>query len=444
MAISDREDTVSAEDLSGYTEQSGPGDRWSGFAFSIARLGAGVLILLTLAIFVFYLPRFRLLYWDMNLVRLAVALSPAVPRWLSVYYLIVLQYFTMGVSITVGLLVYFKRVLPRSSKDWTGLLASLTLVMGFLITLGPEAPPPYPFTFTLEKLLFGIYEVLSIASIYFLVMFVFIFPDGRFVPSWMRWVAIIFSAAWVILLSFQQFNFGEFTFIVAGILLLSPPVLAFIGQIYRYRRVSTPEQRQQTKWVLYSLTVILLSLSIIGVLTPLILPPDVQTLLEFHLGFLVAIIIPLSIGVSILRYRLWNIDLIIRRTLVYGALTLLLAMVYFTSVVLLQQVFRSLTGQSSPIAVVVSTLVIAALFTPLRHRVQEGIDRRFYRRKYDAVRMLESFAATARDEVELDALTVDLLRVVQDTMQPEQTSLWLIGTPTATDTKSKEINRSLI
>jgi len=399
------------------------------------------LILLSLALFLFYLPRFRLLYWDMNLVRLAVALSPAVPRWLSIYYLIILRYFTVGISIAVGLLVYFKRVLPRSSRDWTGLLASLTLVMGFLSTLQPEAPLPYPFspTITFEQLFYNGYQVLSTVSIYSLVMFVFIFPDGRFVPRWMRWAAIIFSGAMVMFLIFEPLGFDDYLWLGAGLLLLIPPIIAFIGQVYRYRRVSTREQRQQTKWVLYSLAVILLSLPIITILTPLFLPPDVQTLLEFHLGFLVAIIIPLSIGVSILRFRLWDIDLIIRRTLVYGALTLWLAMVYFTSVVLLQQVFRSLTGQSSPIAVVVSTLVIAALFTPLRHRVQEGIDRRFYRHKYDSQQALAAFAATARDDVDLERLQVELVSIVQETMQPEQTSLLLIKNITP----SEEIKRRL-
>ncbi|GAH01973.1 unnamed protein product, partial [marine sediment metagenome] len=217
----------------------------------------------------------------------------------------------------------------------------------------------------------------------------------------------------------------DFLWLGAGLLLLIPPIIAFFGQVYRYRRISTPEQRQQTKWVLYSLAVILLSLPIITILTPLFLPPDVQTLLEFHLGFLVAIIIPLSIGVSILRYRLWDIDLIIRRTLIYGVLSLLLVLLFFSGVVLLQQAFRAFTGQDSPVAIVISTLAIAALFNPLRGRVQEVIDRRFYRRKYDAQKALAEFAATARDEVELEQLTEQLLNVVQETMQPEQVNLWL-------------------
>jgi hypothetical protein len=134
----------------------------------------------------------------------------------------------------------------------------------------------------------------------------------------------------------------------------------------------------------------------------------------------------LGIGIAVLRHNLWGIDIVIRKTLVYAVLTALLALFYFGSVVLLQRLFSALTGvEQSPLAVVISTLAIAALFTPLRRRVQEGIDRRFYRKKYDAQRVLAAFAVTARDETDLDALTGELARVVQETMQPESVNLWL-------------------
>ncbi|MBI4789275.1 MAG: hypothetical protein HY782_19760 [Chloroflexi bacterium] len=131
------------------------------------------------------------------------------------------------------------------------------------------------------------------------------------------------------------------------------------------------------------------------------------------------------IGISILRYRLWDIDIIIRRTLIYGVLTALLALFYFGSVVVLQQLFRALTGAGGELAIIISTLVIAALSNPLRHRVQDAIDRRFYRRKYDAQKVLAQFAATARDEVDLNALTSELAGVVRETMQPASVSVWL-------------------
>ena len=133
-----------------------------------------------------------------------------------------------------------------------------------------------------------------------------------------------------------------------------------------------------------------------------------------------------SLGIAVLRYRLFDIDIIIRRTLIYAVLTAMLALVYFGSVVLLQQFFRSLTGASqSEIATIISTLAIAALFNPLRHRVQGAIDLRFYRNKYDAQQVLARFAQAARDEVKLEKLTGELLNVVQDTMQPASVGLWM-------------------
>jgi hypothetical protein len=135
--------------------------------------------------------------------------------------------------------------------------------------------------------------------------------------------------------------------------------------------------------------------------------------------------IPIAIGIAILRYRLYEIDRLINRTLVYGSLTLVLILLYVGSVVALQGIFRALTGQESQLAVVASTLVIAALFNPLRRRVQGFVDRRFYRRKYDARKTLEAFSAKLRDETDLEALNSDLIGVARETMQPAHVSMWL-------------------
>ena len=190
-------------------------------------------------------------------------------------------------------------------------------------------------------------------------------------------------------------------------------------------------QRQQIKWVVYGFAVTLVPLGIFVIAFSLSGADFSETnTVAGQLGYLVwtafLVVFPVSVMFSILRYRLWDIDVIIRKTLVYGVLTVLLALVYVGSVVLLQQAFGRLTGvEQSPLAIVISTLVIAALFTPLRRRIQDWIDRRFFRKKYNAQQVLAKFALTARDETDLDGLTAELVRVVHETMQPESVSVWL-------------------
>jgi hypothetical protein len=150
--------------------------------------------------------------------------------------------------------------------------------------------------------------------------------------------------------------------------------------------------------------------------------------------------IPTAVGIAILRYRLYDIDLLINRTLVYGALTATLVAVYFGGVAMTQVIFRTLTSQEQQpqLAIVISTLVIAALFNPLRHRIQAFIDRRFYRKKYDSRKTLEAFSAKLRDETDLDALRNDLVGAVRETMQPAHVSLWLRSDPRPSGSEGPE------
>jgi hypothetical protein len=196
-------------------------------------------------------------------------------------------------------------------------------------------------------------------------------------------------------------------------------VLAVVSVFFRYR-ASGPQVRAQLKWfILGSLVfafIFVIGLFLIGE----------YPLLAGTTGYLGLIAIYLPIGIAITRYHLYDIDLVIRRTLIYGALSLTLGLVFLGAVTLLQSAFSAVSGQRSAISVVVSTLLIAALFSPLRRRIQNDIDRRFYRRKYNAEHAVERFAASARQSTDLEALSAELLAVVGETMQPERVSMWLM------------------
>ena len=202
-----------------------------------------------------------------------------------------------------------------------------------------------------------------------------------------------------------------------------------VALIYRYQRMSTPIQRQQIKWIVFGGSATILIVLVTN-LPPLIFPALSRTGSLYDL-FLVAIntlvFLPVifCFAIAILRYRLWEIDVIINRTLVYSTLTGTLALVYVGLVIGLQTLLSSIISQDSGVAIVISTLAIAALFQPFRHRIQQVIDRRFYRRKYDAAQTLAAFSTTLRHEVDLDQLREALLAVVQETMQPAHVSLWV-------------------
>jgi hypothetical protein len=183
-------------------------------------------------------------------------------------------------------------------------------------------------------------------------------------------------------------------------------------------------ERQQTKWFTYAAAV-----AASGAILKFIISDPLDLVWIGGVGYALVLIglagMPIAMGIAITRYRLYEIDLLINRTLVYGSLTAVLVALYFVGIVVLQRLFVALTGERSTLAVVVSTLAIAALFTSLRRRIQSFIDRRFYRRKYDARKTLQAFSVTLRDETDLDALSDDLVGVVRETMQPAHVSVWL-------------------
>ena len=273
------------------------------------------------------------------------------------------------------------------------------------------------------------------------IFFYLLFPTGR-LPSdrwkWLAWLTVAFVIVGVVS---SAFSFGANAGLgpipnplgVEGFSNVNDMVFNFLPLLYaavasslflRMHRAIGVE-RQQIKWFAYAAAA-----TISGIILAYMIPATIDTPLWFdRVGFALNIAvtpaIPISMGIAILRYRLYEIDTLINRTLVYGTLTASLVLVYFGGVVMLQSIFRVLTGQDSQLAVVASTLALAALFNPLRRRIQSFIDRRFYRRKYDARKTLEAFSAKLRDETDLDALSDDLTSVVRETMQPAHVSLWL-------------------
>ena len=318
------------------------------------------------------------------------------------------------VDVVVAALIFWKRSYTRM-----GLLTSLSL-----ITFGATIDPSNPLvsTYPILQFLVGLLQLIGWLS---LGLFLCLFPDGRFVPRWAGIAALV--AGVLILLSNAPF-FPPNAFIP---LLFGFLVLTLIAQMYRYRSVSTLIQRQQTKWVVFGTAIAILGFLGLDVLVQVFSLPQNPNGYGFLAGntlyLLFQTLIPLSIGMAILRTKLWDIDVVINRALVYGTLTGILALIYFCLVFGFQLLVGGLTGNvsHSPLLIVGSTLVIAALFQPLRLRIQRIIDRRFYRRKYDAAKTLEAFSSTLRSEVDLSQLREHLLTVVQDTMQPAHVSLWL-------------------
>jgi hypothetical protein len=335
-----------------------------------------------------------------------------------VRYLVVLRYLALAIFMAAALIIFM-----RKPRDWIALLASATLVL-----------VPTAFFFSIEypvysqpwhALLENMNGLILVSAIVCLILFFNLFPDGRFALRGMStW--IILSVVIIILLIISMYFFGEFLwaiFIVAFMIVL---LISVFAQIYRYRRLTSPIHRQQIKWVLFSF-----GLTAMGFMGMILLSfkqgrsgEAAANFISLHASLLMLTSIPVAMVISIFRYRLWDIDVIIRRALVYGSLSLTLLAIYLVSVVSFQSLITALGIPQSEVGIVISTLVIAALFNPLRKRIQHDIDHRFYRDKYDATMALARFAAVARDETNLDRLESALVQVVQETIQPEMISLW--------------------
>lgn len=305
------------------------------------------------------------------------------------------------------------------------------LVSAFLVSFGPVTVDPTAANALISSQPAWLLPVRSVEIVgeVCIVLFFLLFPNGRFVPRWTRWLAVVSIADQTPDVLFPDLcSRSPALESVSFCVFLGTVVTLVWSQIYRYRRVSSPAQRQQTKWVVFGTTLgvagtfpfqLPVDLSLVGGDTPL-------TLLLLRIGFALSfLLVPLSIGVAVLRSRLFDVDVLINRTLVYGSLTTVLVAAYFGGIGLSQSVFVAFTGQRSTPVVVASTLLIAALFNPLRRRIQAVVDKRFYRNKYDARKTLEAFSVKLRDETDLNGLREDLVGVVRETVQPAHVSVWL-------------------
>jgi hypothetical protein len=365
--------------------------------------------------------------------------------------------------MSLGLIACTLALAVRDGADVQGVsfplaLMASTLVGGLVASRRPENPVGWFFLaaacfnltgFAAEYIALGLagsramawlISWLWVPGVMLLLCFVpLYFPDGRLVsPRW-RWIvrfALVFSVFATVHSALSpgeiqdsgianplgiETSWPVFDLLEMLVFALYFPLLfvSAASLVVRFRRSGSVE-RQQIKWL--ALAAVLIPVWFLTNAPVQAAAPNLFLVLD---SFFFSAMIPLAAGIAILRYRLYDIDVIINRALVYGVLTAALALVYFGGIAVLQGLFRALGGGESQLAVVASTLVIAALFVPLRRRIQAFIDRRFYRRKYDAVRTLEIFSARLRDETDLDTLGGDLVAVVRETMQPARASLWL-------------------
>ncbi|HEX6556154.1 MAG TPA: hypothetical protein VF026_25570 [Ktedonobacteraceae bacterium] len=342
--------------------------------------------------------------------------------------------FTLALTIALAFLCFTLAavIFWRKSNDWMALLVALAVVAS--VTLNENV-----FGMDMTSAWGWLAMVLYVLGngVYVLVLSL---SDGRFVTRWAPWLLLCWVLAVPVYFMFMSSFFYPLVWYAALVLL-------GIAQFYRSRTTASPLQRQQTKWLFFGGSVA--GLFVVGSTLPLFLFPSLGqagSLYQLLGGLAYSVILfifPLCLGLAILRYRYLDIDLIIRRTVIYSTLTVLLAVVYAVSVFTLQSLLGGLTLiRGNQLAIIASTLVIAGLFKPLHDRTRALIDRRFYRRKYDAARTLAAFSATIRDEVDVDQLGTKLMAVVEETMQPVHVSLWLCPPKHYTEETTRALPRT--
>ncbi len=320
------------------------------------------------------------------------------------------------ISATLSLVLFWRR-----SNDWMVLLVSLFLVSYPILNIGVTATQ----SVNLASPAWLAIQILTLPGSFIFYATFLLFPNGRFVPRW-TWILFVVFTAWSLAATY-------FLDALGGLLVVGYPLTSItiiVLQVYRYRHASTPVQRQQTKWAIAGLAAVLIANQLFWL--PSGLTPLGNTLympVSYLFYQLVILAMPITFFIAIQRHRLYDIDTIINRALVYGSVTVTLVAIYVGCIIGFQALARNFLhmpgGGDHPLTIVISTLLIAALFQPLRRQVQRAVDRRFYRTKYDARKAVETFGATLRQEVDITSFSQQLLTVVQQTMEPAHISLWL-------------------
>jgi hypothetical protein len=348
--------------------------------------------------------------------------------------------FSVGYS-TVGAVIV-PRMPPENAIGWLFcVIGILWAVLHFIGEYAIYALLAAPGSLPAGESASWLYSWLWVLGLGLSVFLCLLFPDGRLPSARWRWFARISALLTFVAMVLAAFSPGQ---IVLGLPAIRNPlgveglpnaykpvqalmlilIAVAVASLLLRRVYARGVERQQTKWFTYTTAV-----AASGAILQYIISDPLELVWLGRVGYALVLIglagTPIAMGIAVTRYRLYEIDLLINRTLVYGALTAMLVALYFGGIVLLQRGFIAFTGERSTLAVVASTLLIAALFTPLRRRIQSIIDRRFYRRKYDTRKTLEAFSAQLRNETDLDALSGDLVGVVKETMQPAHISLWL-------------------
>jgi hypothetical protein len=343
------------------------------------------------------------------------------------FYMTVLQLVVVAIFWAVGLAILFR----RSDEAMALFAAGTAIVFGttsVATTLSLlEAQPEWQLPV----------DILTAAGLGTVLLLFYLFPDRRFVPDWTKWLGGLWVAWMIVWPFYPAASPNELPEPLPWLVKFVPLATGVAAQVYRYRYYSSPGERQQTKWVVWGFGLAVAGFFVFNLwweVVPALRRHGAERLLYLLLGYpllslLPLLLAPLALAFAALRYRLWDIDVIIRRTLIYATVTAVLAGLYYGSVVALQEGLRALTGQGSALAIAVSTLAIALLFSPMRSRAQKLVDQRFYRRQYDGEKVLADFAGVARDEVDLEQLAGKLLDVVEETMKPSYSSLWLRDTP---------------